>query len=252
MFNRALTRDITQLLAARPEYNALLLNVIERNCHEDVRIIGNSVRIRDRTSGVYMFSGPARDELESLLDERNGELDTFFINDSSVMEAVLRKYPGATAVEYQSYVLQRKDYIPNQETREGVELTTLDLSWLDFILEHYRDEEFGHEHYISDRILHGPGIGLLYWGQKAAFGLQHKDGETGPIVVDAKWRDMGLGTYVVCALNRLLFKRNSMLICFVKPGNLASAHMMMNSGYQATGNNVLWVYRKLNNTLYLP
>lgn len=252
MSSNASTRTVFQTLARSPQYNALLLNVVERNCHEDVTMRGDSLRIRDGASGVYMFSVGTWKELEVLLDDAPGKLNTFFINNSAFTKEILKKYPEAVICEYQSYVLQKKDYILCTEFLKGVEITFLDLSWLNFILERYTDEEFGHECYISDRILHGPGLGLLYQGKKAAFALQHKDGETGPVVVDSKVRGMGLGTYLLCCFNKLLFRRNSILLCLVKPSNRDSAHMVMNSGYQPTENNVLWVYRKLNHTLYLP
>ncbi|MDD2421594.1 MAG: GNAT family N-acetyltransferase [Heliobacteriaceae bacterium] len=236
---------ILQKLAQRPEYNALFLNVIERSCYQDVKMIGNSVRIRDRISGAYLFSVGTWQELEVLLDNTRGNMNTFMINDAAFTKEILKKYPKVFTREYRSFVLQQKDYLPCTKIRKGVEIKPLDLSWLSFILERYKDVEFGHESYISDRVLYGPGLGLLYQGEKAAVALQHKDGETGPVIVDSRFRGLGLGTYLLRCFNKLLFTDNTIVISLVKPKNEASAHMVMNSGYKPTEHNVLWVYHEL-------
>lgn len=252
MLSHMSTMSVARIMAQRPEYNAPLLNVMERNCQQDVMMIGDSVRIRDALSGTYMFSVGSLCELYQLMDDVIDKLDTFLINNADYKNEISRKFPKAVISEFNCYMMQKKDCIQRTEIIEGVETTSLDLGWLDFILEKYRDREFGNELYISDRILHGPGLGLRVQGEKAAFVLQHKDGESGPLVVDSRVRGMGLGSYLLKRFNRLLLKNNDTLYGFVKPENNASAHMMLSSGYKLTQNNVIWVYRMKNGTLYLP
>lgn len=252
MVCKELAADIMNILRQRPAYNGSLLNVMERDCHEDCRIVGDSVRIRDKGSGVHMFSVGTWQEVEVLLEETEDRLDTFLINDSAYTQEVRKRYPQATIKEYQSLILLADGHTPYTESRPEVEITTLDLSWLDFILEWYHDEEFGHKAYITHRILQGPGLGLLYKGQKAAFVLQHKNGESGPLVVHAIVRGMGLGTYLLRHFNKILLKKNSTLVSIIEPDNQPSQKMVINGGYQPTEKNVIWVYRKLRNTLYLP
>jgi len=244
--------SILKKLARKPEMNAPLLNVAERNCHEDLKVIGNSIRIRDKLSGTHMFAADSWDGLEALLEEASGELDTFMVNTSEYGNEILRMFPGALTGEYNTYVMKKKDYLPCNLQLKGFETSSLDLDWMDFIMSNYKDMEFGNERYISDRILNGPGMGLLYQGRKVAFALQHKDGESGPLVVDMDFRGIGLGSELLMRFNRLLFERNSIIFGLVKSGNLASASMMVRSGYKKTKYNTLWVYRMKNGSLYLP
>jgi hypothetical protein len=245
-------KEVAEVLKWRPVYNGSLLNVVERNCHEDCRIVGNSVRIFDKLSGVYMFSVGAWEEVEVLMDEVDSRLDTFLVNDAAYIPQIVKRYPKADYQEYLSLILLKDEYVPYTEINPEVEIVPLDMSWLDFILENYHDKEFGNEAYISHRIQHGPGLGLLYKGQRISFLLQHKNGESGPQVVLPVVRGMGLGTYLLRHFNNILLEKNSTLVSIVEPGNIASMHMVRKSGYIHMEKNIVWVYRKLHNTLYLP
>jgi len=204
------TKSIWHELAKDRAYNAPLLNVVERNCHEDVKMIGDSVRIRDKISGTYLFSAANWDELDILLDDVSGELDSFMINTGIYYKKIIRKFPLAITSAYDLYVRNKKDNFHCSPTIE-VEIMSLDLDWLDFILNRYKDKEFSHQSYISDRLLYGLGLGLQYKGEKAAFVLQHKNGETGALVVEEKYRRRGLGGELLKHFNELLFKKNSTL-----------------------------------------
>ncbi|KUO71036.1 MAG: hypothetical protein APF81_15305 [Desulfosporosinus sp. BRH_c37] len=242
MFKLATTKSIRQELTKNWEYNAPLMNVVERNCHEDVKMIGDSVRIRDKISGAYLFSPANWNELKILLEDVGEKLDTFMINTGIYNKEVLRKFPLAIISEYDFYVLNKKDKVHGGRAGEDFEITSLDLNWLDFILARYKDKEFGHQSYIFDRILYGLGLGLLYKGEKAAFVLQHKNGETGALVVEEKYRRLGLGGELLKHFNRVLFEKNSILFALVEKNNIASANTMINGGYKKVSNNIIWVY----------
>lgn len=252
MAYKATTKEVTEILMKKPVYNASLINVIERDCHDECGIVGDSVRIRDKVSGVHMFSVGSWEEVEVLISEVEDHLDTFLINDAAYTDQVRQRYSKAKIKEYQSLVLFAKDYKPLTELKNDIEVIPLDLSWLDFVMELYADEEFGHEAYIIHRILEGKGLGLLYKGQKAAFCLMHKNGESGGLVVHPLARGMGIGTYLMHHLNEMVLKYNKTLVCLVAADNKASTQMVLNSGYQLTDRHVIWVYRKLHNKLYLP
>lgn len=243
---------LLEQLALRPEINAPLINVIERNCHEKLKTEGSSVCIRDRLSGTYMFSAGEWGEVETLLEELRDDIDTFLVCDSSFRNNIRTKFPTAMISEYDSYSMKKEDYKPYCRMEEGFTVESLDESWVDFILEHYHDNEFGNRRYIRNRILKGPGLGITKDGDKAAFILQHKDGESGPLVVDRQYRGMHLGSELLRRFNGLLLKRNSILFGFVNPLNQASAGMMIKSGYKKADKSVLWVYRMKNGSIYLP
>lgn len=243
------TKSIWQKLAENWEYNAPLLNVVERNCHEEVKMIRDSVCIRDKISGTYLFSPANWDELKILLEDVGEKLDSFMINTAIYHKEVLRKFPLAITSEYEFYVINKKDNIHRCRPSEDIKTTSLDSNWLNFILDRYKDKEFGHESYISDRILNGLGLGLQYKGEKAAFVLQHKNGETGALVVEEKYRRRGLGGELLKRFNRVLFEKNTILFALVEKNNIASASTMVNGGYKKVSTNIIWVYRRKNGTL---
>ena len=243
---------VLQKLAKNWEYNAPLLNVAERNCHEDVKIIRDSVCIKDKISGTYLFSAGKWEELEILLEDVGEKLDTFMINTGLCNKEVLRKFPQAIICEYDFYVMDKKDNVRYSRAIEDFEITSLNLTWLDFILDRYKDKEFSHERYISDRIINGLGLGLLHKGEKAAFVLQHKNGETGALFVEPNYRGRGLGGELLKRFNEVLFEKNSILFALVEKDNIASASTMVNSGYKKLRNNIIWVYQMKNGRLYLP
>lgn len=244
MFKGETTKSLLRELAKDSEFNAPLLNVVERNCHEDVKIFRDSLRIRDKISGAYLFSAADWGELDILMEDVGEELDTFMINTRIYNKEIHSKYPLAATSEYDLYVMNKRDNIHCSQSIGDFEITGLDLNWLDFILDHYEDKEFGHRGYISDRLLNGQGLGLRYKGEKVAFVLQHKNGETGAIVVEKKYRGRGLGSKLLRRFNGVLFERNSTLFALVEKKNIASAKTMVNGGYKKVRNNILWVYRE--------
>jgi len=252
MYSSTAGTSILELLQQNFENNAPLINVIERNCHEKQKVAGTSVRIKDRLSGVYMFSLNDKRDIDALIEDVMDELDTFFISNIIFKEEILERFPGAVTNKYILFFMERKDLSECEKDIEGFEIVRLDLDWLDFILEHYKNEEFGNEKYLIHRIQNGPGLGLVKDGHKVAFVLQHKDGESGPLVVDDAYRSLGLGSKLLRCFNHQLFKNNSVLYGFVEPNNTASERMMLSSGYKKAENEVFWVYLKKNGTFYLP
>lgn len=240
------TKSLLQHLNKYKEYNAPLVNVVERNCHEDVKLVGDSVRIRDKISGTYLFSAANWNELECLLEDTEAELDTFIINTGKYQKEIFEKFPYAMISEYDLYVIDKKNVIHNCQPIKDFEITKLNLNWLNFILDCYDNEEFSNESYISDRILSGQGLGLLNKsnGEKAAFILQHKDGETGALVVKEKYRGRGLGGELLKCFNKVLLKENSILFAFVEKNNIASIKTVVSSGYKKVSNSILCVYLK--------
>ncbi|MGI6119645.1 MAG: GNAT family N-acetyltransferase [Desulfosporosinus sp.] len=233
MSSHITTKTLLRQLTKNREYNAPLVNVAERNCHEDVEIIGNSIRIRDKISKTYLFSVANWDELEVLLEDTGEELDTFMINNGIYKKEVLHKFPRAIICEYDFYVMNKKENLCGSQPIKNFEIVNLDLNWLNFILVRYKDKEFSNERYISDRILYGKGLGLLHEGEKkVAFVLQHKNGETGALVVEQKYRGRGLGGEFLKHFNRVLFENNSILFALVEKNNIAGAKTMVNGGYK--------------------
>lgn len=244
MFRLETTKLVWEELAKDRECNAPLLNVVERDCHEDVTMIRDSVRIRDKISKAYLFSAADWGELDTLLEDAGEALDTFMINTGIYNEEVQRKFPLAMISEYDLYVTNTKENPHCSRPIEDFEITNLDLDWLDFIMDRYKNKEFGHQCYITDRLLYGRGLGLQYKGEKAAFVLQHKNGETGAFLVEEKFRGRGLGSELLKHFNEVLFEKNSILFSLVERHNIAAARAMVNGGYKKVRNNVIWVYQK--------
>lgn len=234
------------------DQNAPLINVVERECHVDVLKIGNSICIRDKISGTHMISTENWCELKVLLEKIEEKLDTFMITTNSYKNEILHKFPRVMVSEYELYTMQKQNYVSYNWTIEDFEVVKLDLDWMNYILFHYKDKEFGNEKYISDRILLGCGLGLLYRGEKAAFLLQHKDGEIGPVFVEPKFRGRRLGSELTKRFHELLFEKSSILYAFIEKSNRISARTIIKSGYKKANNDILWVYRMKNGTLYLP
>lgn len=248
MLSYKVSTPIREILAQNPEYNAPLLNVVERGCHENVRMAGKSVRIKDKASGTYMFSADAWEELRELIKDVKQELDIFLVNTTKFNAEIIKMFPKARIDEYVNYIMERKEYEFQDNPSRDMEVVPLDMDWKSFILEHYKDKEFGTDSYISDRLLYSLGLGVLHKGEKAAFIMQHKDGETGPLVVDTRFRGRGIGTYLLNYFSKFLFERNSIIYGLVLPENMPSNRMTISSGYRRAEQNVIWVYRKERNT----
>ncbi len=253
MYSLLKTKFLLRQLTKHKEYNAPLMNVVERNCHEDVKMVGDSVRIRDKISGTYLFSAANWAELECLLEDTEAELDTFIVNTGIYQKELLEKFPLAMIGEYDLYVINKKDIIHCSQTLKDFEITKLNLSWLSFILDSYDNDEFSNEGYISDRIRSGLGLGLLHKcsGDKAAFILQHKDGETGGLVVKEKYRGCGLGGELLKCFNEVLFKKNSILFAFIESNNIASAKTVVGCGYKKVSNSILCICQ-IKDTIAMP
>ncbi|MDQ7096741.1 GNAT family N-acetyltransferase [Desulfosporosinus sp. PR] len=248
-----LSKEVLLLkLQRNKEQYAPLINVVERECHEEAEVIGDSVCLRDKASGTYMIATEKWDELEALLEKGGEKLDTFMITPNNYKPEILGKFPQAVVSEYELYIMQKENYIPYSWAIGDFEVVKLDIDWLDFILRNYNDKEFGNARYISDRIVHGPGLGLLHQGEKAAYLMQHKDGEIGPVFVLPKFRGRGLGSELTKRIHAVLWEKSSVLYAFIEKSNRISAQTIVKSGYAKVKQDILWVYRMKNGTLYLP
>jgi len=228
--------------------NAALISVVERNCHENVKIVGKSVRLKDKVSGNYFFSAQNTQDLDILLEDVTDELETFYINTDRFKEKISCRFPHCSISEYVAFIARKEDFVHEEKPRavfpEGFTTAKLDLSWLEFILSRYCDEEFGNRDYILDRLLYGKGLGAVKNGKKIGFIMQHKDGEIGPFMVDEEFRRLGVGKALLSAFQSKLFAENSLAYALVKIDNIASLRTMKAGGYQKADQHILWVYLK--------
>lgn len=228
--------------------NFALFQVVERGSFEDLKITGNSLRLKDTESGCYMFTIDAENDIPLLVEDIRPKLDVFFINSDLYLSQLEEIFPEARFDTYLAYVMLDSDIneaAPPIDTLPGLYTFAVpDTGWADYITSVYKNDEFNSIEYIRDRLLRGSSLGIKYKNEKAAFVLQHKNGEIGPIIVDEKHRRKGLGSVMMKTFCHRLLKYNGVAFALVHPDNLASARMMEACGLKRAPRPVVWGYRQ--------
>jgi ribosomal protein S18 acetylase RimI-like enzyme len=229
------------LLFLKEDYtkNIALINILERGDYDRFKIAGQSVRVRDKKSGSYFFSFNSPANISDLLN--TDDLNVFFVNDIDYMTDLQKCLPEATFSVYHAFVMQNAANLNENLLPDGFKFVTPDMSWLDFILKRYRNEEFCQKEYIADLLTNGPAVAIESSGQKIAVVLMHKDGETGPIIVDKAFRRRRLGRALLIAFNRILFEKRIPSFTFVERSNIASISLMLSAGYKKSEKDIIWI-----------
>lgn len=231
--------DLVNLLNRNYVDNIALIQVARRGTYEKCKIAGSSIRIRDKVSETYLFSISDAGDIDPLLSDV-GDMKEFFVNNTGFLDEFKSRFPGAEFSVYNSFALKRTNLTPIQKLPEGFDYTVPDISWLPFIMERYGGSEFNNEAYLTNRLYYSPSLAVKYDDQKVGIVLQHKDGESGPIIVDQKYRGLGIGTKLSVAFDHILFDQGMVTYALVDINNTPSERLLLASNYQKSSAKVFW------------
>ena len=231
------------ILEADLESNIMLISLLKEEKYDALKIVGQSVRLRNKEEGYYIFSLAQGEDFLELIKGIEPSLKTFFVTKEMFEEIVQRTYEKAKIQKYCSYVLTKEMYQEREDLilPEGYHFVTIDLSWTDYILEHYDNQEFNHKDYIEDRIKNAEALGVIYGDRKIAFMLQHKNGESGPLFVEGEFRNYNLATMIIHEYDRRLLQDKDVLYALIRPDNIPSCKVAVKNGYKKAEQQVLWV-----------
>jgi RimJ/RimL family protein N-acetyltransferase len=224
--------------------NITLIRVVERGTFSKYKKAGRSVRIKDTQSKAYMFSIEDSMDIDPLLSDVLDELDVFFVNNSGFMSDFQNRFPTALLKSYYSYTLLPSMLKPQRPLPDGFEYAVPDLSWIDFIQSRYDSKEFNSISYLTDRLLKSPSLGIVRGNEKIGIVLLHCDGETGPIIIDSRYRGRGLGGILSNAIDHILAKKYGATYALVDINNVPSFRLLESAGYQKARSEVFWGYLK--------
>ncbi len=236
-------KSALDLLESDFESNILLISLLEEEKYDDLKIVGQSVRVRNKEEGYYIFSLAKEEDFLELVKDIESSLRTFFVTKERFEGMLQKTYEQAKIEKYCSYVLTKGMYQQREDLMlpEGYRFVTIDLSWVDYILEHYDNKEFNNREYIEDRIKNAQALGVMYQDRKVAFMLQHKNGESGPLFVEKEFRNYNLATIIIHEYDRRLLQEKEVLYALIRPDNIPSCKVAVKNGYKKAKEQVLWV-----------
>ena len=236
-------KSVLDLLESDFESNILLISLLEEEKYDALKIVGQSVRVRNKEEGYYIFSLEKEEDFLELTKGIEMGLKTFFITQERYEGMLQKNYEHAKIEKYCSYVLTKEMYQEREDLilPEGYRFVAIDLSWVDYILEHYDNKEFNNREYIEDRIKNAQALGVMYQDRKVAFMLQHKNGESGPLFVEKEFRNYNLATIIIHEYDRRLLKEKEVLYALIRPDNIPSCKVAVKNGYKKAKEQVLWV-----------
>lgn len=236
-------KSVLDLLESDFESNILLISLLEEEKYDALKIVGQSVRVRNKEEGYYIFSLEKEEDFLELTKGIEMGLKTFFITQERYEGMLQKNYEHAKIEKYCSYVLTKEMYQEREDLilPEGYRFVAIDLSWVDYILEHYDNKEFNNREYIEDRIKNAQALGVMYQDRKVAFMLQHKNGESGPLFVEKEFRNYNLATIIIHEYDRRLLKEKELLYALIRPDNIPSCKVAVKNGYKKAKEQVLWV-----------
>jgi hypothetical protein len=223
--------------------NIALIRVIERGTVSDCKTSGDSVRIKDTKSNTFMFSICDSADIDSLLCGIEDKLDVFFVNNADFLEAFRARLPEAMFKCYYSYTLLPDQLKPQRPLPEGFDYAVPDLSWLDFIRSRYESKEFNNIPYLTDRLMNAPALGVVHGKEKVGIVLLHKNGESGPLLIDHDYRGHGLGGILGNAFDHILLDHFGVAYTLVDVNNIASIRIMHKGSYAQSSSVIFWGYR---------
>lgn len=236
-------KSALDLLESDFESNILLISLLEEEKYDDLKIVGQSVRVRNKEEGYYIFSLAKEEDFLELTKGIETDLKTFFVTQERYEGMLQKTYEHVKIEKYCSYILTKGMYQQREDLMlpEGYRFVTIDLSWVDYILEHYDNKEFNNREYIEDRIKNAQALGVMYQDRKVAFMLQHKNGESGPLFVEKEFRNYNLATIIIHEYDRRLLQEKEVLYALIRPDNIPSCKVAVKNGYKKANEQVLWV-----------
>lgn len=236
-------KSALDILESDFESNILLISLLEEEKYDDLKIVGQSVRVRNKEEGYYIFSLAKEEDFLELTKGIETDLKAFFVTQERYEGMLQKTYEHVKIEKYCSYILTKGMYQQREDLMlpEGYRFVTIDLSWVDYILEHYDNKEFNNREYIEDRIKNAQALGVMYQDRKVAFMLQHKDGESGPLFVEKEFRNYNLATIIIHEYDRRLLQEKEVLYALIRPDNIPSCKVAVKNGYKKANEQVLWV-----------
>lgn len=226
------------------ESNIMLLNLLKSNHYDELMIYNQSVRLRSTEEDYYLFALKQKADFKPLAEAIRKKLGVFFVNKEEFEPAVTEVFKKARIEKYCGFFCTREMYSEREDLMlpEGYHFAEIDLSWVDYILEKYDNEEFAKKSYIEECIKNAPALGMLYEGKKIAFMLQHRNGESGPLFVEGAFRNYNLATIMIHEYDRRLFEKQDRLYALIKEENIPSCKVAIKNGYKKAQQKVMWVY----------
>ncbi len=184
-----------------------LKSIIETNNYDCYKQYGQSIRIRESRGGYYNCEFAAIEDVPYLLADIAHEIRTLVFSGTEYIDEVKKILPNAIFIDYSTMVINDLSIIKDlsnvykRNCIKNIEVSPINLDWLDYIDLNYKSVEFGRE-YIKNRIEEDLGFGLTIDNEKKGFILMHKNCDIGPIFVDEGWRGSGIAD--ILTLNMLL------------------------------------------------
>lgn len=225
--------------------NAFLIRTLLLHGDTEAHEYNGSAAVYESVSGVWLFSLEHEGDFEMLLKELKQEVGyTFYVNSVRYFDEVKSCFGNLSMKEYRQYVIEKPCFsdkiIP---APEGVELVSIDRSWIDFILSIYHSKEFANAEYIGRCIDMNPAFGALYNGEKVGFILEHINGELGTIAVSENARGKNIGKLLMQRITPEYISQAEIGVGFVLKENVGSNGMLKNSNYSPAQDTIMWLYQ---------
>lgn len=223
--------------------NALLIRTIETDSGCEVHMYHDSCAVYQSVTGYYLLSLTDRKCFLPLAEMLCHSLKILMLNDISYIGEIESEFPDAKRTEYIQYSIESEKYKRHGETEDiPVEITSIDKSWIDFILGLYKNPEFAYREYIERCVDENPCFGAVYNGKRVGFVLVHMDGEIGPMVIADQFRGRGIGGALMRKITPIYSAQASVGAGFVVPDNKVSCKMMERAGFVKSPKNCCWIY----------
>ena len=244
-YRKPAPESLLEILKKSPEQNVLIIERVRRGLYDDPDIFSSSVKIRDVTSGSYMFDIESPAAFYRLYNTSAAAPGIFFISGDKLKDRFTED--GFICVSYEQFVME--DPVSDfKDESSDFEYGPAGIRDLDQIVSTYQTPEFGY-HYLKTRIERGPSVCAWYKGKLAGYLLTHANGEAGPIYVFPEYRRQHLGYSLVLRMNKMLQEQDILPIVLISPDNIASINLAEKSGYKKVHGRVMWVYRTAKNSM---
>lgn len=223
--------------------NAFLIHTLENDSDAPCYLEGDSVAVQERNTGYWLFSLAQQGDFTDLCGALGERLGTFYVNGSEFRDELEKTINNAKLVDYVQFNLESNDFSADpRQINSEVSVVPLDSTWVDFILSLYDSSEFGTTEYISSCIENHAGFGALIDGERVGYVTIHMTGEIGSMVISERCRGKGVGRTLMQYITPEYAKEGSIGCGFVRPENVTSQKMMVNSCFTPLSENIMWVY----------
>ncbi|NLM84168.1 MAG: GNAT family N-acetyltransferase [Clostridiales bacterium] len=229
-----------KLLYADELQNALLLKCIVQNRAADIRVLGQSVSLRDKSSGHYFFRSEEIGEFEALYG--TAEPKVFFISTDVLYEDLRRLHPQLDIHKYAQMVYKGDGNFDLKEY-DGIAFRKMTPEDLPFVVATQDGDEFD-EAYFAHRIESGVTVCAVEkeTGQIVGYFMQHNDGENGPTYIAEKCRNLGMGTELLKRIIKEALEIDPWVVGLVRPENTPGQVIGLKTGHVRCPKEVLWCY----------